>query len=79
LSSARAGSSGEQVRSRRIGERWDLPDFIMNFTISLGHERFWILLCWFGWRRFGQFDSDEQDFGSFSSRRFRVASKYGSL
>jgi predicted RecA/RadA family phage recombinase len=28
LSSARAGSSGEQVRSRRIGERWDLPDFI---------------------------------------------------
>jgi hypothetical protein len=31
---------------------------------SLGHERFWILLCWFGWRRFGQFDSDEQDFGS---------------
>jgi hypothetical protein len=40
---------------------------------SLGHERFWILLCWFGWRRFGQFDSDETDFGSpfeFSSRRF---------
>jgi hypothetical protein len=40
---------------------------------SLGHERFWILLCWFGWRRFGQFDLDEQDFGSsfeFSSRRF---------
>jgi hypothetical protein len=32
LSSARAGSSGEQVRSRRIGERWDLPDFIMDFT-----------------------------------------------
>jgi hypothetical protein len=27
---------------------------------SLGHERFWILLCWFGWRRFGQFDLDEQ-------------------
>jgi hypothetical protein len=24
----------EQVRSRRIGERWDLPDFIMNITIS---------------------------------------------
>jgi hypothetical protein len=40
---------------------------------SLGHERFWILLCWFGWRRFGQFDLEEQDFGSsfeFSSRRF---------
>jgi hypothetical protein len=28
LSSARAGSHGGQVRSRRIGERWDLPDFI---------------------------------------------------
>jgi hypothetical protein len=40
---------------------------------TLGHERFWILLCWFGWRRFGQFDLDEQDFGSsfgFSSRWF---------
>ena len=34
LGSACAGSSGEQVRSRRIGERWDLPDFIMIFTIS---------------------------------------------
>jgi hypothetical protein len=34
LSSARAGSHGGQVRSRRIGERLDLPDFIMNFTIS---------------------------------------------
>ena len=30
--SARAGSSGEQVRSRRICERFDLPDFIMDFT-----------------------------------------------
>jgi hypothetical protein len=34
LSSARAGLHGEQVRSRRIGERLDLPDFIMSFTIS---------------------------------------------
>jgi hypothetical protein len=34
LSSARAGSHGEQVRSLPIGERWDLPEFIMNFTIS---------------------------------------------
>ena len=34
LSSVRGGSHGEQVRSRRIGERLDLPDFIMNFTIS---------------------------------------------
>jgi hypothetical protein len=32
--SARAGLCGEQARSRRIGELWDLPDFIMNFTIS---------------------------------------------
>jgi hypothetical protein len=42
---------------------------------SLGHKRFWILLRWFGWRRFGQFDLDEQDFGSsfeFSSRRFTL-------
>ena len=28
LSSARAGSHGGQVRSRRIGERWDLPDLL---------------------------------------------------
>jgi hypothetical protein len=28
LDSAHAGSSGEQVRSRRRGERLDLPDFI---------------------------------------------------
>jgi hypothetical protein len=34
LSSARAGSNGGQVRSRRIGERQDLPDFIMDFTFS---------------------------------------------
>jgi hypothetical protein len=34
LSSARAGSHGGQVRSRRIGERLDLLDFIMNLTIS---------------------------------------------
>ena len=34
LSSARAGSHGGPVRSRRIGERLDLSDFIMNFTFS---------------------------------------------
>jgi hypothetical protein len=34
LSSARAGLHGEQVRRLPICERWDLPDFIMNFTIS---------------------------------------------
>jgi hypothetical protein len=34
LSSARTGSIGEQVRSRRIGEHLDLPDFIMIFTFS---------------------------------------------
>jgi hypothetical protein len=34
LDSAHAVSSGEQVRSRWICERWDLPDFIMSFTIS---------------------------------------------
>ena len=28
LSSARAGSHGEQVRQLVIDERWDLPDFI---------------------------------------------------
>jgi hypothetical protein len=32
--SVRAGSHGEQVRNLTICERWDLPDFIMNFTIS---------------------------------------------
>jgi hypothetical protein len=32
LGSARAGLCGEQVRSRRMCERLDLPDFIMNFT-----------------------------------------------
>jgi hypothetical protein len=34
LSSARAGLIGEQVRRLPICECWDLPDFIMNFTIS---------------------------------------------
>jgi hypothetical protein len=34
LSSARAGSHGEQVRRLPICERWDLLDFIMNFAIS---------------------------------------------
>jgi len=32
LGSARAGLCGEQVRSLPIGERFDLPDFIMDFT-----------------------------------------------
>jgi hypothetical protein len=30
--SARAGLCGEQVRSHRICERFDLPDSIMDFT-----------------------------------------------
>jgi hypothetical protein len=34
LGLARAGSHGEQVRSLPIGERLDLPVFIMNFTFS---------------------------------------------
>jgi hypothetical protein len=34
LGLARADSHSGQVRSRRIGERLDLPDFIMRFTIS---------------------------------------------
>ncbi len=29
---ARAGFCSEQVRSRQMGERYDLPDFIMDFT-----------------------------------------------
>jgi hypothetical protein len=29
---ARAGLCGEQVRSLPVGERLDLPDFIMDFT-----------------------------------------------
>ena len=32
LVSARAGLCGEQVRSLPVGERFDLPDFIMDFT-----------------------------------------------
>ncbi len=32
LVSARAGLCGEQMRSRRICERFDLPEFIMDFT-----------------------------------------------
>jgi hypothetical protein len=32
LDLARAGSHGGQVRSRRMCERLDLPDFIMDFT-----------------------------------------------
>ena len=32
LGLARDGSHGGQVRSRRIRERLDLPDFIMDFT-----------------------------------------------
>jgi hypothetical protein len=34
LDSAHAGSHGGQVLSRQIGERRNLPDFIMSFTIS---------------------------------------------
>jgi hypothetical protein len=30
--SARASLCGEQVRSRRMCERWDLPDYVMDFT-----------------------------------------------
>jgi hypothetical protein len=30
--SARAGLSAEQEQSRRVCERFDLPDFIMDFT-----------------------------------------------
>jgi hypothetical protein len=32
LDSARAGLCGEQVRQLAVGERLDLPDFIMDFT-----------------------------------------------
>ena len=32
LVSARASLCGEQVRSLPVGERFDLPDFIMDFT-----------------------------------------------
>jgi hypothetical protein len=34
LGLARASSHGGQVRTRWIGERLDLPGFIMDFTIS---------------------------------------------
>ena len=37
--SARAGLCGEQVRSRRICERFDLPDFIMDFTSLMPSRR----------------------------------------
>ena len=36
--SARAGLCGEQVRSRQICERFDLPDFIMDFTSLLPNK-----------------------------------------
>jgi hypothetical protein len=35
---ARAGLCSEQVRSRRMCERWDLPDFIMSFTSLLPNK-----------------------------------------
>jgi hypothetical protein len=38
LDSARAGLCGEQVRSRQICERFDLPDFIMDFTSLLPNK-----------------------------------------
>jgi hypothetical protein len=38
LDSARAGLCGEQVRSRQICERLDLPDFIMDFTSLLPNK-----------------------------------------
>jgi hypothetical protein len=38
LVSARAGLCGEQVRSRPIRERFDLPDFIMDFTSLLPNK-----------------------------------------
>jgi hypothetical protein len=36
--SARAGLCGEQVRSRRMCERFDLPDFIMDFTFLMPNK-----------------------------------------
>ena len=38
LVSARAGLCGEQVRSLPVGERFDLPDFIMVFTSLLPNK-----------------------------------------
>ena len=38
LVSARAGLCGGQVRSRPIRERFDLPDFIMDFTSLLPNK-----------------------------------------
>ena len=38
LVSARAGLCGEQVRSLPVGERFDLPDFIMDFTSLLPNK-----------------------------------------
>ena len=35
---ARAGLCGEQVRSLSAGERFDLPDFIMDFTSLLPNK-----------------------------------------
>ena len=36
--SARAGLCGGQVRSRQIRERFDLPDFIVDFTSLLPNQ-----------------------------------------
>jgi len=38
LDSARAGLCGEQVRSLPVGERFDLPDVIMDFTSLLPNK-----------------------------------------
>ena len=36
--SVRAGLCGEQVRSLPVAERFDLPDFIMDFTSLLPNK-----------------------------------------
>jgi hypothetical protein len=38
LVSARAGLCGEQMRSLPVGERFDLPAFIMDFTSLLPNK-----------------------------------------
>jgi hypothetical protein len=38
LGSARAGLCGGQVRSLPVGERFDLPDFIMDFTSLMPNQ-----------------------------------------
>ena len=48
--------------------RTRLPDRFVGIVSAA--FSFWILLCWFGWRRCGRFDSDEQSSFGCSSRRF---------